>query len=175
MLIAGPQVNVPGYRHAESRIHGQARSGVAKEQDVQLDPAAAGQPLIERRVVLDRMQSENAKPWSRKPYVLAGAVGRATRSVREPSCADGSGLERTIATIRHTSQVRRMSPHSIIHISHASCFDYKMGYKYNNKYPPFPRATGLALGRLSHVQEKRALGAEPITGASGRCPGYRRQ
>ena len=95
MLIARQQVNVPGYRHTESRIHGQARSGIAKVQDVQLDPAAAGQPLIERRVVLDRMQSENAKPWSRKPYVLAGAVG-------------------------YISQVRRRSLHSIIHISYVS-------------------------------------------------------
>ena len=104
---------------------GPARSGVAKVQDIQPDLAAAGQPLIERRIVLDRMQSENAKPWSRKPYVLARAVDRVTRSVCEPSCADDSGLERTITIIWHTSQVRRRSLQSIVHISHASSVDYR--------------------------------------------------
>ena len=80
------------------------------------------------------MQSENAKPWSWKPNVAAGKADSVTRSVREPSCAEGSGRGRTIASISHTSQVQRRSLQSIIHISHASGFDYGKNYPYNNTY-----------------------------------------
>jgi hypothetical protein len=96
MLISGQQVDIPRYRHAESRIHDRTISDIAKVQYVQPDPAAAGQPLVERRVVLDRMEIENAKPRSRKPPVLAEALSRVTRSVREPRRVGHSGLQNRI-------------------------------------------------------------------------------